>query len=237
MPKGVYERTAETCKKMSESKKGVKHSDDHRRKVSEASKGRKLSAETKRRMSEAKKGIKLSDEHRKRISESLKGRKFSEEAKKNMSLFLKGNVPWNTGKKWSNKTKKKISETLKGTKLSVETKKKISEAHKGEKHPMYGKHHSIEAREKISRAQRFEDYTIIPQTKGYHKIKLPGGWMLLHRWLGEKIIGRPLREDEVVHHKNEDKGDNRKENLQVMTRGEHTRLHQAKTKKGERKIA
>jgi hypothetical protein len=38
-------------------------------------------------------------------------------------------------------------------------------------------------------------------------------------------IGRELKEDEVVHHINGDRLDNLLENLQLMTRGEHSRLH------------
>ena len=46
-----------------------------------------------------------------------------------------------------------------------------------------------------------------------------------HRVIAEKMIGRPLRPDEVVHHIDRNKRNNVPENLQVMTRSEHTRLH------------
>jgi hypothetical protein len=38
-------------------------------------------------------------------------------------------------------------------------------------------------------------------------------------------LGRIVKEDEVVHHINEDPFDNRIENLQVMTKSEHMKLH------------
>ena len=67
----------ETKKKISEAKKGKKlalFSEEHRRKLSEAAKGRTFSEESRRKMSEAKKGKNLSEEHRRKISEALKRR-------------------------------------------------------------------------------------------------------------------------------------------------------------------
>ena len=53
-------------------------------------------------------------------------------------------------------------------------------------------------------------------------------YYLEHRWLMEQHIGRRLGTDEVVHHLNENKLDNRIENLEILSREEHTRMH-AKT--------
>ena len=60
-----------------------------------------------------------------------------------------------------------------------------------------------------------------------------GLYVLRYVLVMEKHLGRYLRDDEVVHHKNGDFTDDRIRNLQVMTRGDHTRLH-LKGKKQEK---
>lgn len=47
-----------------------------------------------------------------------------------------------------------------------------------------------------------------------------------HRAMMEKFLRRKLSPNEVVHHINHKKLDNRLENLQVLTRAEHAALHQ-----------
>ena len=46
-----------------------------------------------------------------------------------------------------------------------------------------------------------------------------------HRVVAEMVIRRELLPGEVVHHKNSDRTDNRPENIEVLTRAEHSRRH------------
>jgi hypothetical protein len=51
------------------------------------------------------------------------------------------------------------------------------------------------------------------------------GYVLEHRHIMEQAIGRHLSGDEVVHHINLEKGDNRIKNLKIMTDSEHKSYH------------
>lgn len=65
--------------------------------------------------------------------------------------------------------------------------------------------------------------------RGYKRFSDSG--KLVHRHVAERKIGRPLRNGEVVHHKNRDKTDNRRSNLEVMKSGKHYKLHKDSKKK------
>lgn len=102
-------QSEEAKQKISESKKGSRHSEGTLDKF----RARVHSEEIKTKISEAMKGVN-------------EGRKLSEEAKLKISEAKKGNIH-------SEETKLKISEAMKGNKHSEETKLKMSEAKKGNK--------------------------------------------------------------------------------------------------------
>jgi hypothetical protein len=60
---------------------------------------------------------------------------------------------------------------------------------------------------------------------GYRGVWNGKSYDLEHRLVMEEILGRPLLDEEVVHHKDEDKLNNHPDNLEVMTRSEHTTHH------------
>lgn len=67
-----------------------------------------------------------------------------------------------------------------------------------------------------------------------HPMADPSGYVLEHRLIMAEYLGRLLNDDEVVHHINEVKDDNRIENLTIMTRGEHTTLHHKGKKRSKK---
>lgn len=60
---------------------------------------------------------------------------------------------------------------------------------------------------------------------GYVELNIGGVIVLEHRHVMQQEIGRPLRSDEHVHHKNHVRSDNRPENLEVLTHSQHSALH------------
>jgi len=112
----------ETKKKISKARKGKKQSEETIRKRVEKNKGQKRSDEVKRKMGLIHKGLKHSDESKRKISKTKKeqkliawnkGQKRSDEVKRKISENRKGGTSWNKGIPCSEETKRKISETKK----------------------------------------------------------------------------------------------------------------------------
>jgi len=119
---------------------GMKHSEESKRKNSEANKlatsgekngmyGKHHSEETRKKIGDNQRGWKHTDEAKAAIAEATKrlhtGKKRSEETKRKIAESRKGKTPWNKGTKGA-----QVSH-MKGKKHSEETKRKLSESHKG----------------------------------------------------------------------------------------------------------
>ena len=91
--------------------KGKHHSEEAKKKMSEAHKGKQFSEETRKRMSDAHKGEKnqnygkhFSEEHKNKMSEAHKGKQLSEEHKNKIGETKKGNT-YVRGRHWYNNGK------------------------------------------------------------------------------------------------------------------------------------
>jgi len=174
-------------------RKGSHHSDETKRKISEAMvgkepwiKGKHHSDETKRKISKVNKGQ----------TPWITGKHHSVETKQKISKANKGKTPWITGKHHSAETKQKISRANTGRKpapwdaerrqklrecnlgksLSAEHKRKIAESHKGLSH-------TEETKLKISKIKRaqwangvFDNVNLHPPGVTYNGIKMRSTW-------------------------------------------------------------
>lgn len=103
MPKGVYIRTKEHIEKLANIRKGLKHTEQARAKISKALIGRVLSNETRRKISNSIKGenhhafgTHLSEETRKKISIGIR-KSFTEEIRRKMSTKAMGRQSYKIG--------------------------------------------------------------------------------------------------------------------------------------------
>lgn len=110
---------------------------------------------------------------------------------------------------------RRVGKMHKGKRLSDETKNKIALSHTG----------------KFYNPSKYGG-AIKKRSDGYISVYIPShplankdGYVMEHRLVMEEHIGRFLQEDEVVHHKNHNRSDNRLENLQLMTFKEHMSFH------------
>jgi hypothetical protein len=159
-----------------------------------------------------------------------------------------------TGFKHSEESKEKISKAVKGRIVSYKTKLKIGEAHKGMKFSEeallkmrlahLGKKASDETKLRMSnssakginhfnwkggRSNHGDGYIEILQPE--HPYCNKKGYVYEHRLVMEQKIGRYLLPEEVVHHENEIKSDNRIKNLRLFaSKSEHIKFHKEQAK-------
>lgn len=135
----------------------------------------------------------------------------------------------NTGRPVSIETRAKIGAANRGHMVSPETRIKLSIAHMGH-HPsietrikMSAIQMNGESRKKKSLAMSGEKSVhwkggVIKTSDKYEKIRIHSRFYILaHRVQMAQILGRPLRADEVVHHINHRRTDNRPTNLALCS--------------------
>lgn len=147
----------ESKRKISAANKGKVLSAEHIAKMSASSKGHAVSPETRAKLAEASRGKTPSKETRAKIGAKSKGHVTSEETKAKMSATKKGHAV-------SEETRAKIAAALRGRKPTPETIAKLSQARKGRSpspetrakisSTLTGHSVSEETRQKISVANR-----------------------------------------------------------------------------------
>ena len=126
-----------------------------------------------------------------------------------------------------------------GRGLDEVSRARLSEALRGKPSAMKGKHLSPERIAHLSAIHKGA-YRCPSKYGGHKKRRVDGyisvyapdnqratkdGYVMEHILVAEEKIGRRLEADEVVHHINRIRDDNRPENLAVMTASEHMSFH------------
>lgn len=180
---------------------GVSPSEETRKKLSRAGKGKKRSEETKQRMSKAFSGKYVSEETKEKVRQANLGKKLSPETIKKREETRRKNYENGPKRVLSEETKRKISKTLTGRKVgpfSEEHKRKLSEANKGktfvmseetkekirntlvekykkENHPSCGKKLTEEHKKKLSAIHKGKKITEEEREKRSNKIWINNG--------------------------------------------------------------
>jgi hypothetical protein len=102
--------------------------------------------------------------------------------------------------------------------------KRITNLYKGRYKKYIHGHNSIGSNNPAFKGGRSVD-RYIKLYMPWHSNSNKKGQIYEHMFILSKYLKRPLEKGEEVHHINENKHDNRIENLQLILHSEHTRLH------------
>ena len=133
-------------------------------------------------------------------------------------------------KKLSEEHKAKLSKALKGIKRSEETKNKI----RGKNNPMYGVHRFGKDSPSWNGGsfKHAQGYIYVYQSK--HPFCNKRHYVKRANIVMEKYLGRYLNPEEIVHHRNEIKDDDRIENLKLFdSNSAHRKYHCKKRKRNK----
>jgi group I intron endonuclease len=128
-----------------EGNKGMKHSEETKRKIGIANTGKRHSEESRKKQSDLYKTDITCQERVNKMVAANKGSKRTEVSKKKMSISQKGRII-------TIEARRKIGAANTGRKHSDESKRKIGASVNGERNGMYGKNHSDDSKKQIGEA-------------------------------------------------------------------------------------